>query len=71
MPDTVYCESCDHSMRQGPSWTWLCLEAPREGNGFVTRKFYDKDAPYERCVKVNAFGNCRWWKATPEGDENG
>lgn len=65
----VWCEGCDCAIRDGPSWRWLCLEAPRTGNGFVTRKHYDKDEPYERCVRVNEFGNCRWFTEIPEPKE--
>ena len=65
----VFCEDCDAAIKEGPTWRWLCLEAPRAGNGFVTRVFYDKDDPYERCVSVNQFGNCRWFTEIPQGTE--
>ena len=63
--EVVYCESCDHARQDGPSYAWLCEKVPRYGTGFVTTTLWDKDPPYERCVRVNRHGNCRWWKAIP------
>lgn len=63
--EEVYCCDCDHAMRQGPSYAWMCQQAPRYGTGFVTRDKWDDDPPYERCIRINKSGNCRWFKEAP------
>lgn len=62
----VYCCDCDHADRKGPSYNWMCLKCPRYGTGFVTRDLWDDDPPYERCNRVNQFGNCGWFKERKE-----
>ena len=68
--EEVYCEACDMAQKKGPSYVWLCMMVPRAGNGFVTKDLWDDDYPYERCVRVNPFGNCRWWAPIPEGSDS-
>ena len=67
--DEIWCEGCDNAIKDGPSYAWMCLEVPRYGMGFVTKEKWDADPPYERCVKVNAFGNCRWFTEIREAPE--
>ena len=55
---SVYCQDCKHADKTGPTWSWLCRKHPsQQGFGFVTREWWDKDAPFLRCKDVNA-GSC-------------
>ena len=68
--EEVYCEDCDNALRQGPSYAWMCILAPRTGTGFCTRDLWDDDPPYYRCNTVNTHGNCAWWAPIPEGSDS-
>lgn len=61
--DYTWCDRCEHSIRQGPSYGWTCKMFPRkEGFGFVTSGVWDKDLPHQRCVNING-GACPMFKA--------
>ena len=66
---TTYCSDCKHVILNGkndPSYRWLCGRHKRtQGAGFVTKEFWDGDAPYLYCAQVNG-GLCELFEAKPE-----
>lgn len=63
------CDDCLHVMRDGPSYRWTCHECARkEGFGFVTRKLWEKDAPFMYCRDING-GACKMFERKEK--ENG
>jgi hypothetical protein len=64
----VHCSSCDHvhpaTQKEDRPWEWRCLQFPlAAGHGFVAPG-YLPSAPYEKCEKANAFGNCNRFTPT-------
>lgn len=58
----VHCSQCDHvhgsTRKPERPWEWRCGRFPTPlGYGFVSPG-YAPDPPFERCDRVNAFGNC-------------
>lgn len=58
----IYCENCDfveaHS-KKAETWRWLCRAQPKRPRGAISEKVLDSDPPFERCVDVNKYNNCR------------
>ena len=75
MTEPVHCSSCDHvhpsTFMEDRPWEWRCLQFPvQDGFGFVSPG-YRPAAPYEKCERTNAFGNCNRWaprRAPPVND---
>jgi len=59
--EPVYCSLCanvERGTRKQATYAWLCLMFPRKPKGAIAPHVMDVDAPYSRCVDVNAFNNC-------------
>lgn len=60
--ESVYCIDCEfvepHSRKQS-TYAWLCRQFKRQPRGAIAPRVLDVDAPFERCIDVNKFNNCR------------
>lgn len=59
---TVFCSACDRvhpDTAKGHPWSWRCMAAPvePEGFGFVCEA-YSPNPPYAKCDKINTDGEC-------------
>lgn len=66
MSGPVYCEDCDGlflANKSDPAYRALCAFSKNvNGFGFVTRKTWDNEQPYQLCRFVNHDGKCGKFK---------